>query len=298
MGRRPAPNPAPETDPVFNKWLVETPLVESDPVFLNSPVSSVNEEDVNKIKNLDTVIDQKITESGTKESATIPILSAPPEGAKLGDKYINVDSGVLCYRVCKKFMGIERCEWMYAPVGLQFLEKEVMHPDLLIPCKPANTVGIKPEIKFEGAFSADVANYTDDDKFFSMQIIDDDVDTSQLPHCNTATKAFLVKLSPDVDQTTAPWLPPEFVRRTVNGQNFRWVGNMRVKIYQNVSPMELNIEMIEEQSQSARKDVFNMTGLTAGIYGFMFESVDIDHNRTISEVAPLKIRFVPEELTQ
>jgi hypothetical protein len=284
---------------------IRTGKTESDPVFDVSPARSISAEDVYNVKNMDTIIEGKISESGssgTGETSAIPVLSASPENAKIGDKYINEASGVLCHYVGEKILDTYYQIWTANPTISYFTFRQPSVPvygwdRYEIYCKPANTVGHKPIITFTGC-GITIVDYNDlsvntsaiNEHYFKFYL--EDIDDEMIQYSYS-----ILKLSNDPEQVSSPW-PLRGAINKNSALTFGFpAGNTIYDLtFQAYRTAQGEIKM--QLPSGGRLELFNMEGLTAGIYGFVFEAIDKDHNRTISEVAPLKIRFVPEELTQ
>jgi hypothetical protein len=272
---------------------------EKDPVFLQSPVSyvtkkevdilkSVTVEDVVKVKNMEETIRATIQEesAGLIETEPIQQLSGPPPDPQIGDIYVNSDSGATCYYICRTLAGAQDCAWVFTPSAYQGLwQNEGLVDFYAAPCKPANT-GEAPDITFpEYSYGiADLSDCTGDAAYFTADVVEKVADI-------WSAVFLFVRLSTSPD-ATGGWDDPP----TVISANSYKSGMPAFKVTADydvlAGVLRVRGDVQGDTSSWYIISEYLMPDLEEGVYGFQLEVIDTEHNRTVSDYAPLKIRYV------
>jgi hypothetical protein len=219
----------------------------------------------------------------------IPALPAPPDNPRIGDVYLNTGSGYLCRYTCGTRAGVQILGWSYSD---EFTPEMITGEYAMPVCRAVNSIGIPPVISFPEVSYTGVVNITDCVSgvcYFDMTIFDEDEDkTKGYP---TRGAVYIVKLSDDPDSGPETW--------NYNAERLRFSGHNRYWSYYlhaYKSPLRIAIsfkgEKIDEYSGETYADL-NSHHITRGIWGFICEAVDYDHNIGISDFTPIKIRYSP-----
>lgn len=290
----------------FKKFveLVVSKVEEKDPFFKNHPANQLTQDELLKLQTLQALTPE------TNTINTFSTASVPPAAPVEGEVYVNQDSGATCSYQCFSRAGVKSCEWW--PIEKSF-SRFYSYSDLDVEfekiynyaCKPTNTTGTPPVITFTGASHNDVVNINDITSelgnyyiIYNLtdETLDESVELNQDKNYATYGWIYLTKIN-DINDLSLTSnknkrYPGPALMRTdlVYPAPVIFIGRSDInKLFFGLSANINNVPAVSNEKLEYMEGVIPLSDLEPGTYGFIIEVIDADHNRVISEFAPLKI---------